>query len=431
MSNGLAQFGIVHSILACDEGLFCDFNWLGVFKFDTSNNIWNEFNSGITNLRVRSFCRTGNRLFAVTEDADFGLISYSDDNGETWIKSINGSSQIGYLSIFSANGMLLAGSFGDYLYTSNNNGASWSHVSHPEFPASYTSSFAENNGVFFAASLFSGSDIYRSFDNASTWEATNTLGQGDIQSVHNSNGILYAGRTDGVFRTSDNGNSWTKASGGLSEIPFIKAIGSDDEYIYTSTTSEGLWRSNNQGDDWELVMNPGLQNYVNAIANRNGYMFVGTKTSGILYSEDHGDTWSDYSEGLLSELENGNIPLVYTLQIKGDSIYCGLNSYGTWVAPMPYVTSVGNYDEDNVSYFYVYPNPAHSQVNIKLESSTSIFCSISIFDLAGRQLLNIQNKLLTIGLNNISLDVSRFNKGVYIIEVSKGSSVAIQKLVVK
>ena len=160
-------------------------------------------------------------------------------------------------------------------------------------------------------------------------------------------------------------------------------------------------------------------------------MFVGTKTSGILYSEDHGDTWSDYSEGLLSELENGNIPLVYTLQIKGDSIYCGLNSYGTWVAPMPYVTSVGNYDEDNVSYFYVYPNPAHSQVNIKLESSTSIFCSISIFDLAGRQLLNIQNKLLTIGLNNISLDVSRFNKGVYIIEVSKGSSVAIQKLVVK
>ncbi len=431
MSNGLTQFGTVHSILACDEGLFCSFSLLGVFKYNTSTNIWNEFTSGIANLRVRSLCRTGNRLFAVTEDADFGLISYSDDNGETWIKSINGSSQIGYLSIFSANGMLLAGSFGNFLYTSNNNGASWSHVSYPEFPKSYISNFAENNGVFFAASIFAGSDVYRSFDNASTWEATNTPGQGDIQIVHNSNGILYAGRTDGVFRTSDNGDSWTKSSGGLSDIPFIKAIGSDDEYIYTSTNSEGLWRSNNQGDDWELVMDPGLQNYVTAIANRDGYMFVSTKTTGIYYSEDYGDTWVEYSEGLLSELESGNIPLVYTLQIKGDSIYCGLNSYGTWVARLPYVISVSNYDEGNISDFYVYPNPANTQVNIKLESSISASCSISIFDLAGRQLLNIPNKLLTIGLNNINLEVRSFNKGVYIIEVSKDNSVSIQKLVVR
>jgi Secretion system C-terminal sorting domain len=69
----------------------------------------------------------------------------------------------------------------------------------------------------------------------------------------------------------------------------------------------------------------------------------------------------------------------------------------------------------------VYPNPAHSALQVEVISEEEVAKTVQVFDLAGRVILT-QNTALKKGLNSISIDVNAVLAGTYLVKV--GSEVS-------
>ena len=138
--------------------------------------------------------------------------------------------------------------------------------------------------------------IAETFAQTNFWESTNGPFGGEIRAVaFKSPGTIFAGTsTAGVFRSSDNGNTWVQASLGLPLEPddiiyervYALAINSRGD-IYAGTRV-GLYVSTDDGESWSA--RPLTENVNIIIMNSSDHVFAATG-SGIYRSIDNGATW--------------------------------------------------------------------------------------------------------------------------------------------
>jgi len=95
----------------------------------------------------------------------------------------------------------------------------------------------------------------------------------------------------------------------------------------------------------------------------------------------------------------------------------GGSHYPTWVLLSETVASVQN---NNLTDFSVYPNPANNIVNIQSNDTVK---NISIFNILGKMVYN-QNDINSVNLSN-------FNSGIYLIKVETEKGIGTRKLVIK
>src|SRR5690606_13865105 len=116
--------------------------------------------------------------------------------------------------------------------------------------------------------------------------------------------ILFA------FFLFDTGNApWPTSNGAYGgTVMDILVFGSD---VYAGTRGGGIFRSTNNGETW-TALNNGLDNpYVNAFAVSGSTIFAGTTITyggiggGVYRSTDNGATWVNVSSGLSSIRVNG------------------------------------------------------------------------------------------------------------------------------
>jgi Secretion system C-terminal sorting domain/Reeler domain len=74
------------------------------------------------------------------------------------------------------------------------------------------------------------------------------------------------------------------------------------------------------------------------------------------------------------------------------------------------------------------PNPAVSNLNIRIKSEVSKTLQIRLLDLAGR-VVKAENWALNTGENNRQIDVDALDKGVYLIQLSDGQNVVARKII--
>jgi len=170
--------------------------------------------------------------------------------------------------------------------------------------------------IFFRISLFLllSSQIYFA---QNFWEHTNGPGGGDIYSLFVAyNGNIFISTVTGVFRSTDNGDSWS-GTGFISDIVncFAENFSGD---IFAGTDYGGVFRSTDNGGSW---IQTGFANaYVLSMAISFQDIFVGTD-NGIYFSYDDGDTWTQIG------LENTSISSI-VINWSGE-IFAGI--YGGWI----------------------------------------------------------------------------------------------------
>src|SRR5690606_19275412 len=137
--------------------------------------------------------------------------------------------------------------------------------------------------VFLIVTLFTQNLLSQPF-----WEETNYSNFGAVRSLAvNSNGHIFAGSYyEGIFRSTDNGNSWPKVYTTDTYISSIVINSNGDifasSYFIGSTEGIGVLRSTDNGDNWTLVNNGLTSTNVEALAfNSNGHIFAGTSEGGI------------------------------------------------------------------------------------------------------------------------------------------------------
>ena len=168
--------------------------------------------------------------------------------------------------------------------------------------------------IFILFAIFISSKIV--FAQLTFWERTNVINN-NINNIFSlvvtNNGDLWAGSDNGIYLSTNNGNTWVqKGSIRISSM----AIGPSG-YIFAGTGGDGLYLSADNGENWIKVDIPSLSYIYDILTTPSGEVYLGTGT-GIYYSSDNGypGTWV--------EKNNGVISIVFSLALGIDgTLYAG------------------------------------------------------------------------------------------------------------
>ena len=172
--------------------------------------------------------------------------------------------------------------------------------------------------------LFAGTtgDIYKSSDNGNTWtEVSSGIPvNARITSIVASGNAIFAGSaSNGVFKTTNGGTSWTAINSGLTDthISQLAVMGTK----LFAVTLNGVFVSDNNGTSW-AADSSGLKN-INCFVVVNNQLFAGTDDNGVYLSVDSGATWTSFSSGMPANTR------VWSLAASSDDIFAGTSS-GVW-----------------------------------------------------------------------------------------------------
>jgi hypothetical protein len=208
--------------------------------------------------------------------------------------------------------LLLASNFLLNVFAINQAGAQWSYSGNG-IPLGVVYSMTSNDDYIFAGTLFG---VYKSDNNGNSWTIANG-GQLILytQSVVNNNGNIYATSiTNGVLKTSDNGQSWSNIG-----IPGVvtNKISIINENLFVGANN-GIEKTSNQGSNWNNVLPLNSNGY--EIKSFSGYLFASTG-NGIYRSNDGGENW---------ELISFSGQTINCLLVFNNSLFAGLENNGVW-----------------------------------------------------------------------------------------------------
>ncbi|MEJ2053177.1 MAG: hypothetical protein P8X42_04580 [Calditrichaceae bacterium] len=315
----------------------------GMYLKPDQASLWAEANNGFNNAQINDVeIDTTSRLFAATNN----MIYVSDDDGERWTQKRNGipSTQVTDISINKNNNYIFAAtSWG--VCRSEDGGENWTLLNNGLAEDSYTAIKVNNkNSIIFVAR--DSIRVYRSANQGDSWsEVSNGLIQsasyGIIKDIAIDNdGYIYAATNDynnpkGIFRSVNNGDYWSQANTGLGNL-LVNCLGvSADGVLFAGTQGGGIYRSRDNGSNWENVMN---YTYIQSITfNSAGHIFAGT-SNGIYRSTDGGDTWQSFSRGMTDK---------YTYSLitgNNDQLFAGtlstsvIKTTGSTTLPSPHLS---------------------------------------------------------------------------------------------
>jgi hypothetical protein len=180
----------------------------------------------------------------------------------------------------------------------------------------------------------SGDGIFRSSNNGTSWTAINSgLTNLYVNAFTVSGTNLFAGTEgNGVYRSTNNGTSWS-VTGTLS-TPYIYALAVSGTNIFAGADGDGVFRSTNNGANWTLVSTGLTNTRVFALATSGTNLFAGTfGGAGVYLSTNNGANWTSAGSGLTNT--SVNTLLVSEVNLFAgteDGIFLSTNNGTSWAS---------------------------------------------------------------------------------------------------
>ncbi|MFB3908638.1 MAG: T9SS type A sorting domain-containing protein [Candidatus Eisenbacteria bacterium] len=155
------------------------------------------------------------------------------------------------------------------------------------------------------------------------WQQTAGPGRVAILPLHESDGSLFAGSEGmGVFRSEDQGTSWTAANAGIEQAQVL-ALASAGPWLFAglaqTDTDGGVYRSSDGGASWTAAKNGMGDIYVLALMETNGALLAGVAGLGVMKTTDLGQSWFESNEGMGFETVRAFTKVASTLFAAGDN----------------------------------------------------------------------------------------------------------------
>ncbi|MBN2858562.1 MAG: hypothetical protein JXN63_09205, partial [Candidatus Delongbacteria bacterium] len=164
--------------------------------------------------------------------------------------------------------------------------AQWTKTSGP--PGGKLRSFVSDGYDLYCAS--GGGGIHKSTDNGDTWIKTNSgLLSTDAKVLVRKDSMIFTG-------TDEGGSTWNAKFNGLRD-KYVKSMTVMGNYIFAGTYVNGLYRSSDNGDSWVKVYSPG-SDYIYIMDNDGTNVYAATYGDGVMVSENNGDNWEFRNAGL-------------------------------------------------------------------------------------------------------------------------------------
>lgn len=188
----------------------------------------------------------------VLYQAGHDLFLKSTDGGETWSEPGFGNlpgTDIHGFTVSPESGWLYANVAGQGLYRSENEGESWEFVTSAAAGAMTLAAGPGSPAVLYALTMDQG--LIRSDDGGNSWQPTELVPGMSMSGlyVHPESGDLYTTGREGVYLSTDQGESWTAL--GPDEPMALVAADSNDESTLMAVAQGGqVYRSDNGGETW-------------------------------------------------------------------------------------------------------------------------------------------------------------------------------------
>ncbi len=261
-----------------------------------------------------------------------------------------------------------------------------------------------------------------------------------------STGIVGAATTNGVFISTNSGNSWMQTNG-IPSSDTITSIGfqtiltdnNTDRVMYCFGYSIG-----NQNLVFEASENTTyLAAVIHGLTGTNSYdeghcispalgaMEYTWKVSrpinpsqpggGVYQSTNNCQSFTPLNEGLPNNPKGSSIVAVNNTSPRGNSVdlFCGLfensnNGAKVFKRTVPIgIQQISSEVPKRFSLSQNYPNPFNPVTNVKFQMPKSGFVKLVVFDALGRELETLVNQQLTAGTYNADWNAANYTSGVY------------------
>jgi ligand-binding sensor domain-containing protein len=178
-----------------------------------------------------------------------------------------------------------------------------------------------DSGYIFSATA---SGVFRSSNNGTTWSHLANSGSITVQSIaYDHSGYLYAGTEHGMYLSTDNGITWSPINTGFPDTLVLSIAINASGQVFAGTDLAGLFRSTNHGSSWTPLTNGLTSDDVAALAiTSTGVIYAGTDGQGMFRSTDNGNSWRQLNNGMTD-------PLIRALAVNtSDSVFAGTNTDG-------------------------------------------------------------------------------------------------------
>jgi hypothetical protein len=397
------------ALLARDSNLFEACWWAGMFLSTNEGSSWTPVKTGLRNSVSGPLLVFNGFLFAGTEEC--GLFRTSD-LGNSWTPmSLGPRTHIDAIALFDSTVYVCPWLYARLdrggIFYSSDSGNTWRDAGLDTVLA-YNVLWGHQN-IF--VSWKDG--ILRSSDTGKNWQYVNngledsTTAFGVVPIVcllRDGSNIFAAGAgtsNGGVFRSSDEGDHWTRLDNGLFGHQFM-ALGKIGKYLLVSGAS-GFFRSSDNGDSWQRTTNGiadslyGVRSFIlsdsNIFANVNG---------GVYLSTDQGVTLKNVGIDMPSVL-NGDINF---LAVCDDYLFAATGHNGVWRRPLSEMIGQSAVTKTEATYqsLRCYPNPLSQSTTISFSPETGGHADISIVNQLGVEMARIFSGELDAGEHSFTWD---------------------------
>lgn len=241
-----------------------------------------------------------------------------------WEKQTNNlvnNTTLDYLAVSGSNIYSVTDNLKNTLYKSFDGGINWIEVS--SIPKKVNSITLWNQYVFAGTSA----GIYRSSDNGVTWTAINNglpLLYGNVETgvpfECGNNIYAYYGYRGDVYKAENNGESWTRVTGGLNiGTGAFTIIGT----TFISGTYKGVYHSDDGGTTWTAAIKDKADIETFSISGTN---VVGGASNGLYYSIDNGTNWI---QSKITDEDYQSVS-IRCFAVSGKNIYAGTETFGIY-----------------------------------------------------------------------------------------------------
>lgn len=373
---------------------------------------------------------------ALFVDNDFFIggdsLYISRDRGLTWQSTTLNGQAIEITALFKFDSKIFAGTYGNGVYRSTDNGNSWQpyNAGLSGF-ALYAKKFVNSSDTIFYGS--DGGGIYYLTPDSNQWLSYNENLPDNIAYTTNDiavtsvNLILSAGASGFYYLRSKGSGQWTEKRLQTQIGSFItpNTFLVMDSVVFLGSRF-GIYRSSDYGNSWDSVGIRALPLNVVSFTKDNNRIYAGfTRASDffIWYSDDLGETWNVFDH---------QFHFLIKLFIYDNKIWAATND-GLWFRELE--TSSVNPIKTDISFilYQNYPNPFNPLTTIKFLINSIQFVTLKVYDMLGNEIAMLVDKEMPAGTYEIEFNPLSGTKylasGFYLYQLRVGNYVQTKKMI--